>query len=67
MEGLLLLVGRIAGVVGVLVCAWAIVSRLVGSYYTAGFQIGTLMLAGMAAMLIACVCLLLVLTGRSRR
>jgi predicted lysophospholipase L1 biosynthesis ABC-type transport system permease subunit len=67
MEGLLLLVGRIAAVAGVAACAWAIVSRFMGLYYTSGFQIGTLLMGGMAAMLLACVCFLVVLTNRSRR
>ena len=67
MEGLLLLAGRITGIVGLLLCVWAGVVRMTGSYFAAGFQIGTLLLAGMAMMVLACVCFLWVLTGRPRR
>ena len=67
MEGLLLWVGRLAGLGGALLCAWAAATRLSGSYFAGGFQIGTLLLAGMAAMLAACVCFLVVLTSRPRR
>ena len=67
MEGLLLLVARIAAVAGALACAWAIVLRFMGLYYASGFQIGTLLMGGMAAMLLACVCFLAVLTSRGRR
>ena len=67
MEGILLLAGRLAALIGVLVCAWSAYARLTGAYFVAGFQIGTLLLAGMAAMMVACVCFLLVLTGRPRR
>lgn len=67
MESLLLWMGRIAGVAGLALSAWAAYSRVVGAYYAAGFQVGTLLLAGMTAMLVGCFCLLLVLTGRSRR
>jgi len=67
MESLLLWIGRIAGIAGLAVSAWAACSRLLGSYFAGGFQIGTLLLAGMTGMLIACLCLLLVLIERTRR
>jgi hypothetical protein len=67
MESLLLWTGRIAGIGGLVLSAWAAYSRLTGAYFAGGFQIGTLLLAGMTGMLIACLCLLLVLTERSRR
>jgi len=67
MESLLLLVGRIAGAVGVLICGWAAVSRLTGGYYVGSFQIGTLLMGGMTAMLVACLCFLAVLTGRLQK
>ena len=66
MNVLLLWVGRLAGLAGALVCLWAIVGRLTGSYYAGSFQIGTMLLAGMAAMVLGCVCLLLVLTRSER-
>jgi hypothetical protein len=67
MESLLLWVGRIAGVGGLILSAWAAFARLSGAYFAGGFQIGTLLLVGMTGMLVACFCLLLVLTQRPRR
>ena len=67
MEQLLIWVGRIAGVAGVAISVWAAFSRLTGGYYFGSFQIGTLLLAGMTAMLVACFCFLVVLTDRVRR
>jgi hypothetical protein len=67
MESLLLLIGRIAGIAGLALTAWAAYSRLTGAFFAGGFQTGTLLLAGMTGLLIACFCLLLVLTERSRR
>jgi hypothetical protein len=40
--------------------------RLQGAYFAGGFQIGTLLLVGMTGMIMACFCLLFVLTLRSR-
>ncbi len=67
MELLLLWVGRLAGIAGALLCAWAIYSRLTGSYFVGGFQVGTLLQAGTTALLVACVCFLAILTNRPRR
>jgi len=67
MEMVLVWVGRLAGLAGVAVCAWAAFNRLTGSYYASGFQIGTLLLAGMTTILVGCLCLLLVLTNRPHR
>ena len=67
MEILLLWVGRLAGLGGVALCAWAVYNRLTGSYFAGGFQIGTLLQAGMGVILVGCFCLLLVLTNRPRR
>ena len=67
MESLLLWIGRIAGVIGLMLSAWAAYTRLTGAFFALGFQVGTLLLGGMTAMLTACFCLLLVLTMRSRR
>jgi hypothetical protein len=67
METLLLWVGRISGVAGLILSAWAALARLRGAYFAGGFQIGTLLLVGMTGMLVACLCLLLVLTQRPRR
>jgi len=44
----------LGGVVGVLLCIIAVLVRIRGVYGIAGFQIGTVLLAGMAAMLVGC-------------
>ena len=67
MEILLLWIGRLAGLGGVALCAWAVYNRMAGSWIAGGFQISTLLQAGMVAILIACLCLLVVLTNRPRR
>ena len=59
MNNLLLWVGRLAGVIGVVVCVLALLVRITGSYTLAGFGIGTLFLGGTAAMVAGCLCLLL--------
>ena len=38
MEILFLWVGRLAGIGGVLLCAWAVFNRIGGSYFAAGFR-----------------------------
>lgn len=67
MEIVLLWIGRLAGLAGAALCAWAIFNRLNGSYIAGGFQVGTMLQAGTTAMLVACFCLLLALTNRNRR
>jgi hypothetical protein len=67
METLLLWAGRLAALAGVVICACAVYGRMTGTYYLGGFQVGTLLQAGTVVLLVACVCLLMVLTGRPRR
>jgi len=67
MEILLVWVGRLVGLAGVALCAWAVVNRLTGSYFAGGFQIGTLLQAGMTAILVGCLFLLIALTNRPHR
>jgi hypothetical protein len=67
MENLLLWVGRLAGLGGVVLCALAAVKRITGSFFAAGFQVGTVLQGGMTAVLIGCLCLLIVLTNRPPR
>ena len=67
MEIVLVWVGRLVGLAGVALCAWAVFNRLTGSYFAGGFQIGTLLLAGTTAMLAGCLCLLIALTNRPHR
>lgn len=66
MDDFLLWIGRVAGIVGVVIAAVAVATRGVGAYALGSFQAGTLLLVGMAAMLGACLCLLAVLTNRER-
>jgi hypothetical protein len=66
MNDLLLWIGRVAGVGGVLLCAVAAAMRVSGLFWFGGFQIGTLLLMGMAVMIVGCLCFLAVLTERSK-
>ena len=54
MARLLLWVGRIAGIGGVLLSGLAVLLRSRSIYVFAGLQIGTLLQAGIAAMLLGC-------------
>jgi len=54
MRTLLVWVGRLGGILGVLLCAASVLLRLRGVFNVAGFQVGTLLLAGVAAMLVGC-------------
>lgn len=54
MHKLLLWIARIAGAAGVAAMALAATGRLAGVYWIAGFQVGTVLQAGMAATLVAC-------------
>ena len=64
METSLLWIGRLAGGVGVLMCLIAVGARLTGAFWIGGFQAGTLLQAGMAAMILGCLAHLVVLTAR---
>lgn len=66
MTALLRWVGRLSGLAGVLACTAAVLARLAGSYVIGGFQVGTLLLAGIAAMLAACLSYLVLLVERPR-
>lgn len=57
--------GWLAGISGALLCIIGVASRLSGAYWLGGFQVGTLLQAGTAAMVFGCFCLLAVLTRRS--
>ncbi|GAB4167573.1 MAG: hypothetical protein Fur0039_05440 [Rhodocyclaceae bacterium] len=54
MDNALLWAGRLAGIAGVLVTALAVLARLAGNFLVGGFQVGTLMQAGTAAMVFGC-------------
>ena len=64
MEFLLLSLGRVAGIAGTLVCAIAGLARLAGAYWLGGFQVTTLLQAGVALMVLGCLCFLAVLLER---
>jgi hypothetical protein len=66
MERSLIWLGRIGGIAGIVICAIAVLTRLMGAYWLAGFQTSTLLLAGMAGMIFACLCFLTVLTERAK-
>lgn len=67
MDNMLLWVGRAAGAGGALVCLLAAAVRVSGRYWLAGFQVGTLMQAGIALMVAGCLALLWTLSARSGR
>ncbi len=54
MAALLKLVGRLAGIVGVVLAVVAVVVRLGGSYTLGGFQVGTVFQAAICALALAC-------------
>ncbi len=64
MEKLLQLFGILAGVGGALLAATAVAMRLAGNHLVGRFEALTLLQGGMAAMVFACFCLLLVLVNR---
>ena len=63
---MLIWAARIAGVAGVAATVIAVAGRLGGSYWVAGFQVGTVLQAAMAAMLVACLAYLAALAERPR-
>lgn len=64
MMNALLWLGRISGLLGTLLCLVSVVFRLLGNYWLGGFQVGTLLQAGVAGLAFASFCLLLYLTQR---
>ncbi|NMG74930.1 hypothetical protein [Aromatoleum diolicum] len=65
MDQLLLLAGRIAGIVGLVLCGTAGAVRLAGHFWMGGFQLATLLQGGIAALVAACFFMLWVLCRRS--
>lgn len=61
---IVLRLGQLSGIVGALLCLVSVMFRLKGSYWLGGFQIGTLLQAGIAVMVFGCFCLLVTLTER---
>lgn len=58
MDRLMLTFGRIAGFLGAATFVGAIAARLFGVFWVGGFQVGTLLQAGVAAMVLGCFLLL---------
>jgi hypothetical protein len=54
LQRFLLWVGRLAGIVGVLIFAVAVVVRLGGTHHLMGFQAGTVLQGGVAMMVLGC-------------
>jgi hypothetical protein len=63
MDKWLLSIGRLVGVVGALMATLAVISRVTGHYDLGGFGVGMMLVAGVAAMVFACLCFLAVLTN----
>jgi hypothetical protein len=59
MENLLVMLGRIAGVAGAVICLIAGFARLLGNFYLGGFSVASLLQGGMGGLLIGCFLLLL--------
>ena len=58
MTNMILIFGRVVGVLGLLICASSIALRLMGKYWMFGFQVGTLFAAGIACVAMGCFALL---------
>ena len=54
MNSLLIWIGRIAGLAGVILCAVAFVSRAAHIWNLGSFNIGAILQAGLAGMLLGC-------------
>ena len=63
MKNLIGLLGNVAGVVGLLVVAVAVIARLAGLFYLGGFEAITLFLGGVGLMVAACLFKLHTLEG----
>ena len=64
MVDLLILAGRLAGVVGILVVVAAVAARALGHFWVGGLQTGTLLVGGIGAVCIGAFLLLVALTVR---
>ena len=64
MENLLVMLGRIAGIAGAVICLVAGFARLLGHFYIAGFSVASLLQAGIGGLLIGCFMLLLAMHHR---
>ena len=66
MRMLLIWIGRLAGLAGVLMTLGAVLARLSGSYQLGSFDASTVLTAGIAAMVTACLAYLMALAEDPR-
>jgi hypothetical protein len=64
MDNLLVMLGRLAGIAGVVLCLVAGLARVLGQFYLGGFSVASLLQAGMGGLLIGCFLLLLAMHQR---
>lgn len=62
MRALLIIAGRVGGLLGIALCLAASAARLAGHFWLVGFQLATLLQLGIAAIGAGCFCLLWSLT-----
>ncbi|HWS74027.1 MAG TPA: hypothetical protein VN324_02685 [Quisquiliibacterium sp.] len=67
MENVLRWLGRLAGIGGVLLGFFAVLARLQGAYTFGGFQTGTMLLAAIFVIALACLAYLAALAEFRRR
>jgi membrane-anchored glycerophosphoryl diester phosphodiesterase (GDPDase) len=66
MQGVLLWIGRLAGFLGTLLMIAAVLWRVSGRYFVGGFQIGTVLQAGIAMLILGCLVYLILLVEYRR-
>jgi hypothetical protein len=57
-------IGQIVGILGILLMAVSVASRLAGNFWLAGFATGTLLQAGIGAVTVGCFVFLWLMTER---
>ena len=67
MQSVLLWVGRLAGLLGVLLVTVAGLRRAGGAFFLGAFQIGTVLQGGIAAILLGCLAYLVILVEYPRK
>ena len=66
-DKLLVVIGRLTGLVGLMICGVAVIARASGAFWIGSFQVGSLLQGGIAALLLGCFSLLVALSGRHSR
>ena len=62
MKNSMVMIGRIAGMFGIALCACSGIARLAGIHWIGDFETLTILQTGIAGMILGCFCLLLALT-----